>query len=173
MVGPRRRRGGVWSLLLAVGIAGAGATCSSLDTNERGPVQTADAGEVFRIPVTVETDDGPITFQSEIADSPAERQRGMMFRESMSDDHGMVFLFPNERQLSFWMKNTFIPLDIIFIRADRTILGIAENAEPRTLTSQRVEGDSQFVLEINGGLARRRGIRSGQKVTFFAPIPEI
>ena len=151
-------------------LVAAGATCAAPDT---GPIAPADAGEVFRVPVTVESDQGPITFQSEIADSPEERQRGMMFRESMADDHGMLFLFPREQQLSFWMKDTFIPLDIIFVRADRTILGIAEMAEPRTLTSQRVPGQSQFVLEINGGLARRRGIRAGQKVTFLAPIPDV
>ena len=94
-----------------------------------------------------------------------------MFRESMDADRGMLFLFPREQQLSFWMKNTFIPLDLVFIRSDRTILGVVENAEPRTLTSRRVDGISQFVLEINGGLARTRGIRAGQKVTFMAPIP--
>ena len=111
--------------------------------------------------MTVETDQGPLIFQAEIADSVDERTRGLMFRESMGDDQGMLFLFPREQQLSFWMKNTFIPLDIIFIRSDRTILGIAENAVPQTMTSRRVPGNSQFVLEINGGLSAQRA---------FAPV---
>lgn len=132
----------------------------------------AEPEAVFRVPVTVETDRGPQIFQAEIADSPSERSRGLMFRESMDDKHGMIFLFPAAQQQSFWMKNTLIPLDIIFIRADRTILGIAENAEPMTMTGRRVEGRSQFVLEINGGLSAKLGIRAGQKVSFMAPLPD-
>jgi uncharacterized membrane protein (UPF0127 family) len=83
----------------------------------------------------------------------------------------MLFLFPDEAPRSFWMRNTLIPLDIIFVRQDRTILGIVENAEPKTDTSRAVEGASQFVLEINGGLSQKLGIAAGQTVTFMAPIP--
>ncbi len=126
---------------------------------------------VFRIPVSVQSDSGTVVFQSEVADEPAERQRGLMFRESMGAREGMVFLFPSESQRSFWMRNTLIPLDMLFIKADRTVLGIVENAVPKTDTSRSVPGASQFVLEINGGLARKLGIAADQKVTFMAPVP--
>ena len=125
-----------------------------------------------RIPITVSTAEGDVTFQVEIADSPDERSRGLMFREQMDDAHGMLFLFPREAQQSFWMKNTLIPLDMIFIRSDRTILGIVENAEPKTTNPRAVPGVSQFVLEINGGLAKKRGIMARQEVRFVAPLPE-
>ena len=127
----------------------------------------------FRIPVTISASSGEVTFQSEIADSPTERNKGLMFREQMGEHEGMIFLFPDEQPRSFWMRNTLIPLDMIFVRADRTILGIVENAEPKTDTSRAVEGSSQFVLEINGGQSQKLGIAAGQTVTFMAPIPSI
>jgi len=127
--------------------------------------------DTFRIPVTVASSSGEITFQAEIADTPSERNAGLMFREHMGEREGMLFLFSNEAPRSFWMHNTLIPLDMIFVRADRTILGIVENAEPKTDTSRSVEGASQFVLEINGGLSKTLGIQSGQAMTFMAPIP--
>ncbi len=134
--------------------------------------QPADAGPApMRIPVTISTDEGDVSFDAEIADSPAERQKGLMFREQMQDSHGMLFLFPDNAQRSFWMKNTLIPLDMIFIRADRTILGIVANAEPKTLTSRSVPGQSQFVLEINGGLAEQLGLAADQEVRFVSPLP--
>ena len=131
-----------------------------------------DSGEnPFRIPVSIAASSGEVTFQSELADAPTERNKGLMFRESMGEREGMLFLFPDEAPRSFWMRNTLIPLDMIFVRSDRTILGIVENAEPKTDTARAVEGASQFVLEINGGLSRKLGIAPGQTVTFMAPIP--
>ena len=155
--------------LLQVGLLIALAGC----TSSAGPVDAAsDGGQApLRIPVTIATAEGDVVFQAEIADSPEERQRGLMFREHMEDDHAMLFLFPDEKQRSFWMKNTYIPLDMLFIQSDRSILGIVENAEPRTTTGRSVPGDSQFVLEINGGLARARGIMARQEVRFVAPLP--
>jgi uncharacterized membrane protein (UPF0127 family) len=124
-----------------------------------------------RIPVTIATEAGDVTFQAELADDDAERQKGLMFRTAMGDSEGMLFLFPREQQLAFWMRNTLIPLDMVFIKADRTILGVVENATPRTETSRKVPGNSQFVLELNGGTASRLGIKAGQAVTFLAPTP--
>lgn len=127
---------------------------------------------VERIPVTIASEGGDVTFQAEIADSDQERQRGLMFRSAMGEREGMLFLFPREQQLSFWMRNTLIPLDMVFIKADRTILGIVENATPRTDTPRRVMGSSQFVLELNGGTCAKLGIKAGQAVTFLAPTPK-
>ena len=126
---------------------------------------------VFRIPVTIEASAGNVVFMAEIADTNEERARGLMFRESLKPDHGMLFLFPAAQQNSFWMKNTLIPLDLLFIREDFTVLGIVENAQPRTTVRQSVPGASQFVLEINGGFSAKHGIRAGQRVRFTAPIP--
>jgi uncharacterized membrane protein (UPF0127 family) len=69
------------------------------------------------------------------------------------------------------MRNTLISLDMIFIRADRTVLGVVERATPRTDAPRAVPGPSQFVLEVNAGLAREKGIEAGQAVTFLAPVP--
>ncbi len=128
--------------------------------------------DVFRIPVTIETAEGPVAIRAEIADSVEERRQGLMFRDSLEPNEGMLFLFPYEQQQSFWMKNTLIPLDMIFIRSDFTILGIVENAEPETLTPRQVRGLSQFVLEILGGRAEELGIEAEQSVRFMAPVPE-
>ena len=89
-----------------------------------------------------------------------------MFREHLDDNAGMLFLFERTQLLSFWMKNTHIPLDMIFIDEDLTIAGIVENTEPMTLTSRRIDKPSRFVLELNAGACRRLGVVAGQKVRF-------
>ncbi len=132
---------------------------------------TPQTTELPTIPVTVASNTGEVIFTAEVADDPGERQKGLMFRESLTDTAAMVFLFATEQPRTFWMKNTLIPLDMIFIRADRTILGVVANATPRTLTPRGVPGASQFVLEIRGGLAAELGIEAGQEVKFYAPIP--
>lgn len=140
--------------------------CSSVP-----PPEPDAGGEVFRIPVSIEGSNGRVTIQAEVADSSEERSKGLMFREHLGENEGMIFLFPQEAQQSFWMRNTLIPLDMIFIRADHTILGIVENAEPRTDTPRSVPGRSQFVLEIAGGTSRTLGLGPDQLVTFMAPLP--
>lgn len=96
-----------------------------------------------------------------------------MFRQTMEADAGMLFLFPAERQQGFWMKNTYIPLDMIFIRSDLSIAGIVENAEPMTLTSRGVPELAQYVLEVNGGYCAKHGISKGMVVAFdgVPPVP--
>jgi uncharacterized membrane protein (UPF0127 family) len=121
--------------------------------------------------VAIQSDSGPIAFDCEIAATPNDRQKGLMFRKSLAPSDGMIFLFAGASHQTFWMHNTLIPLDMVFIRADKTVLGVVENAEPMTDTPRGVPGDSQFVLEINGGLAAQRGIRAGQHVILTATIP--
>lgn len=123
-------------------------------------------------PVIFETDRGPVRFVAEVVDTPAGRQKGLMFRESLPEMTGMLFVFPNESQRSFWMKNTLIPLDMIFIRSDKTVLGIVENAEPQTESSRSVPGASQYVLELIGGSAQRYRLEAGQSVKFATVLPE-
>ena len=102
----------------------------------------------------------------ELARTDEEHQRGLMYREKMEPEHGMLFLFPSERQNTFWMKNTYIPLDIMFIKPDKTVLGTAENCEPLTETGRSVPGKSQYVLEVVGGFAQAHGIAPGTPVEF-------
>ncbi|MBC8132707.1 MAG: DUF192 domain-containing protein [Deltaproteobacteria bacterium] len=107
-----------------------------------------------------------LPFRVELATSDATRERGLMYRNHMDADSGMLFVFEREAPLTFWMKNTLIPLDIIFIGSDRRIVGIVENATPETETPRRVDGVSRYVLEIGGGLSRKLGVTPGSTVEF-------
>lgn len=123
--------------------------------------------------VTIATEGGrQLTFQVEVADTPAKRELGLQYRRDLAMDRGMIFLFPTESAHSFWMKNTPIPLDMIFISKERKIVGIVEQAVPFSTESRSVPGASQFVLEINGGLAKRYGIKAGDTVQFHGLSPE-
>jgi uncharacterized protein len=116
--------------------------------------------------VTIDTPQGPLRYDVELAIKERERNKGLMYREHMNEDKGMLFIFEKESMQSFWMKNTKIPLDMLFIAEDGTIAGIVESAEPLTLTSRRVDKPSRYVLELNGGTCRRLGIAPGQRVKF-------
>jgi uncharacterized membrane protein (UPF0127 family) len=132
----------------------------------------ASAKSDATIPVVVQSERGPVTFQAEVVDTPAARQRGLMFREYLPEATGMLFVFPSESPRSFWMRNTLIPLDMIFVKADKTILGIVENTEPKTDRPRSVPGSSQFVLELSGGSASRYRLQSGQNLLFQVTIPK-
>jgi uncharacterized membrane protein (UPF0127 family) len=129
---------------------------------------SADSGSAVAGPLSarVNVDVGGrwVTFRCELARTPAEHERGLMFRKELAPDAGMIFVFDRPFVQTFWMKNTLIPLDMVFIGADRRIVGIVENAEPETLTGRGVREPSQFVLEIGGGVAAKLGIRTGQRV---------
>lgn len=103
-------------------------------------------------------------FDVELALTPLQQQKGLMNRSSMADDAGMLFFFGDEAPRAFWMKNTLIPLDIIFIKQNGIIHHIHENAIPHDLTSIPSQGDVAAVLEINGGLSAKLGIARGDKV---------
>jgi uncharacterized protein len=109
---------------------------------------------------------GELHVKVELARSDPERMKGLMFRQSLDSGRGMLFLFERPDHLKFWMKNTYIPLDMIFIGADRRIVGIEENAEPLTLSPRGPDGESQFVLEVPGGWTRAHGVEPGQDVRF-------
>lgn len=100
-------------------------------------------------------------FYVELAIEAHEQQRGLMFRQSMQDDWGMIFVYPNDGFRSFWMQNTYIPLDMVFIDTRGFVVGVVHNAEPLTRSSRNVEGDSRYVLELNAGTAARLGIKRG------------
>ena len=117
--------------------------------------------------VTITTKDGRnVSFAVEIADTPSKREMGLQYRRDLAADRGMIFLFPAESQQSFWMKNTPLPLDMIFINRERKIVGIVEQTAPFSLDPRSVGAPSQYVLEINGGLAKRHAIKAGDAVRF-------
>jgi uncharacterized membrane protein (UPF0127 family) len=123
--------------------------------------------------ITIVTQEGrEIVFHVEIADTPAKRERGLQYRKVLAHDRGMIFLFPTESTQSFWMKNTPIPLDMIFINRERRIVGIVEETLPFSLDSRSVGVPSQYVLEINGGLSKRYGIKAGDRVRFEGIFPD-
>jgi uncharacterized membrane protein (UPF0127 family) len=109
---------------------------------------------------------GESAFEVEIADTPVKRELGFQYRRELAPNRGMIFLFPADGEHDFWMKNTPIPLDMIFISSDRKIVGIIEQAVPFSLESRSVHTPSRFVLEINGGLSRRYGFKTGDSVRF-------
>jgi uncharacterized protein len=116
--------------------------------------------------VVVHTSHGQLTFHVELAITNAEHERGLMFRTHLDDEAGMLFLFERPSQQTFWMKNTLIPLDMIFIGADHRIVGVVAKAEPQTETPRFVPGVSQFVLELAGGVAAERNLGAGDLVEF-------
>lgn len=117
--------------------------------------------------VIIETDEGERRYFTEVVVRSSERQRGLMFRNLMLEEWGMLFIFERDEDRSFWMRNTYIPLDMVFIRSDGVIDSIVENAEPQTETSRRSDGPARFVLELNGGEAEEAGISAGQRVRFI------
>lgn len=107
---------------------------------------------------------GVHTFTVEIADTEAAREKGLMYRRSLPEGSGMLFDFHKDQEVAFWMQNTYIPLDMIFIRGDGRILRIAENAEPLSIRQIPSGGPVRAVLEVIGGTARKLGIAPGDRV---------
>ncbi|MGO4872349.1 MAG: DUF192 domain-containing protein [Roseiarcus sp.] len=121
--------------------------------------------------LTIATASGVHAFQVEIAGDEAAREKGLMYRRYMPADRGMLFEFDRDAPVSFWMKNTYIPLDMIFIARDGTVTRIAAGAEPLSETIIPSAGPCVAVLELNGGIAAEIGLRVGDKVRhpFFKP----
>ena len=125
----------------------------------------ADDAALSKIePLTVATEAGATMFTVEIADTPGLQERGLMFRQRLPDDRGMLFDFGQPKQVAMWMKNTLISLDMVFIRADGTVAGIAENAKPQSLDVLGVQEPVLAVLEVAGGTAKRIGLKPGDTV---------
>ncbi|MBU3731017.1 MAG: DUF192 domain-containing protein [Beijerinckiaceae bacterium] len=114
--------------------------------------------------LTIQTSKGPVTFQVEVMRTDEERARGLMNRAYLPADRGMLFDFKAPQPAMMWMKNTLIPLDMLFIRSNGTIANIAENTEPHSLRTIPAAEPVLGVLEINGGLSAKLGIAPGDKV---------
>lgn len=127
---------------------------------------TGDEAAVGTILVTIRAAGGDRLFDVETAITPDEQRRGLMFRESLPTDGGMFFPFEFPRMASFWMRNTLIPLDMIFIRADGMITNIARETVPYTLDSYVSTEPVIAVLEIDGGRSAELGIDAGDHVSW-------
>ena len=134
--------------------------------------EPAGSGAVTRavdlIPVRIKTQKGMHLFHVEVARTPAEQQRGLMYRKSLAPDGGMIFFFDAPERAIFWMKNTYIPLDMLFIRADGSIARIAANTTPFSLEPVDAGEDVTAVIEIAGGRAAAVGIHEGDLVSWSA-----
>ena len=115
-------------------------------------------------PLEIASKSGVHVFAVEMASTAAEQAKGLMFRRELPEGQGMLFDFHQEQPTSFWMKNTYIPLDMIFIRGDGRILRIAENTVPLSETLIPSGGPVRAVLEVNGGTAKKLGIAPGDRV---------
>ena len=129
----------------------------------------AASAQLQRFPtaeLTIVTAHGRHRFNVELASTPEQMTQGLMFRQSLAPDAGMLFDFKAPSPVSMWMKNTFIPLDMLFIDAQGRILNIAQRTVPGSLEPINAAGPARAVLELNGGTAARLGIRSGDRVLF-------
>jgi uncharacterized membrane protein (UPF0127 family) len=141
-----------------------------MKSNGPGPTPaSASGGTVAQAPpahVTLEGTTGPSTVTVEVVQSPGLVQRGLMYRKFLAPDAGMLFLMDDEDDHYFWMKNTLIPLDIVFIKSDKTVAGILENMQPHDTHSKGVGVPSLYVLEVNAGWTKAHGVSAGTRISF-------
>ncbi len=129
--------------------------------------QAAEAGVAQSLPLAplgVQTRNGAVTLQVQVADTDERRQVGLMYRQSMPETEGMLFIFQQVRPVPFWMKNTVMPLDILFVGPDGRVLNIARNTTPFSLASIPSDGPTRAVLELNAGASARLGIDVGDRL---------
>lgn len=151
-----------WALPLAFAAALGG--CQESPAAVSASTQSAAQPGVEIVPLTVETANGPRRFRVEVARTPKQQERGLMFRTALPPMGGMIFPLDVVRPASFWMRNTPLPLDIIFVRQDGTIARIAARTVPYSLDLVESGEPVAVVLEIAGGEAARLGIAEGDRV---------
>jgi len=154
-------------ILAAVLMASLLSSCKDDNTTE-DPIETEEITFTKEGEATLLKPNGDTIKQIEIeiADNTYERETGLMYRESMEDDQGMLFIYENEAPRAFYMKNTYIALDIIYFASDSTAVSFQKNAQPQDETSLPSEEPAQFILEINAGLSDDWNIEVGDKIDF-------
>ncbi len=141
-------------LLAAVAMAGC-CHCSHAPSHSRPPT------------VVIHTRTGnAVTVEVELAEREWEKRKGLMYRKHLDPLRGMLFVYPAEGRHTFWMKNTYIPLDMIFIGANRRVVEIVANAKPLSTESLGGTAPSQFVLEVVAGFCKKHGVKVGDRVEF-------
>ena len=133
----------------------------------RGGASPAQGKDMPQPAVRFETSRGPWIVKVEVARTNAQRARGLMFRQDLPRDHGMLFLFDETAEQTFWMRNTLIPLDMIFLGDDRVVAGVVANAAPRTETPRTVGKQSRYVVEVSGGEAAAHAVGPGTRAVFL------
>jgi uncharacterized membrane protein (UPF0127 family) len=124
----------------------------------------ASGSALEKQPLTFITSAGSHPITVEVADSEEERSTGLMFRRSIGEKEGMLFIYDREHEITMWMKNTYISLDMIFVRRDGVISHIETNTEPFSESIIDSEGPALAVIEMGGGSARRLGLKPGDRV---------
>ncbi|WP_245803164.1 DUF192 domain-containing protein [Acuticoccus yangtzensis] len=153
------------------GAAAAPATAASPFAGALTPAGEIDVDALPSGQLAVRTSDETYLFSVEIADDPIERARGLMFREEMAADAGMLFIFAREDERAFWMQNTILPLDIIYADADGVVVSIAKDTTPYSTATIPSDGPAQFVLELNAGVSDAIGLAPGDRL-IHRRIPE-
>ena len=155
----------IYSLLL--GIVFIGVSCKETKKNTKVLTKEITFTPEGNLQLKKATTDSVLaTLEIEIADDDYQTQTGLMYRKSMKENRGMLFIFKEEKPHSFYMKNTEIPLDIIFINSQKKIVSIQKNAKPFDKTSLPSKGPAQYVLEVNAGLSDRWNLKAGDKIEF-------
>ncbi len=131
-----------------------------------GTAEQAAPGPEPTATCTFLTDQGEVVVAVEVAAAPQDRMRGLMFRESLAPDHGMVFIFPDDDTHPFWMRNTYLSLDIIHIDKDLNVVGVIANAEPLSEEQRKIDVPSRYVVEVIAGYAAEHAIVEDTRVVF-------
>jgi uncharacterized membrane protein (UPF0127 family) len=151
---------GLWFFLALAGCA----PLSAQGLRPHEPLNPAKAQSLPTSPLTIESGGKRHAFTVELASTDSQRDIGLMHRNHLAADRGMLFDFQREQILRFWMRNTFIPLDMIFIRANGEILAIAENTVPHSEKPVGPPRPAQAVLELAGGASAQLGLKPGDVV---------
>ncbi len=138
------------ALVLALGVAALSPCCTAADKPPVVVVHAAQGDQVVKV---------------ELALTREQQMQGLMYRTDLAEDAGMLFVFPEEQERTFWMRNTPLPLDIVYLKGDASILSIAANTTPYSENTIPSRGPARYVLEVRGGWAARHGVRSGDRVT--------
>ncbi len=117
-------------------------------------------------PLTVDNASGHHTLLVEVAVSKEEHMTGLMFRRSLGANEGMIFIYPEDQEITMWMKNTYIPLDMVFLKHDGTVLRVEQHTEPLSERVISSGGQARAVIELNAGSAERLGIEAGDRIDF-------
>jgi len=140
------------------------AACSPSAPAANVPADEGAQAGLAEVPLTIRSQNGAHTFTVEVAATLDQQERGLMFRRSLDPDRGMIFPYDPPQAVAFWMKNTLIPLDMVFIRADGSIARIAAKTTPLSLEGVPSGEPIAAVLELRGGRAAELGIRAGDRV---------
>lgn len=157
-------------LLLGLGVVLIGFVLSffPLSEDSKTIVQTTEPAFSHEGNLSISNKDGELiaSFEIEVASSSHETSLGLMYRKSMPENRGMLFIFDREEERSFWMVNTYIALDIIYLNSKKQIVSIVKNATPLTETSRPSNAPAQYALEINAGVSDKFGLKVGDVVDF-------